>query len=180
MDRETKGQFERLEGSDRELQMEAFSQLTAQVDEAVDWSYEVWDELVSWLGDRDNHRRARGAQLLAGLAKSDPENRILDDFPALWKVTKDEKFVTLRHSLQSIWKVALGGKEQHDLVMAHLDARYREPDHKHATLIRYDIITGLKALYDETGDPAVRDRAQALIEMEEDEKYRKKYRKVWK
>jgi hypothetical protein len=180
MDKETKGQFDRLEGEDRELQMEAFSQLTATVDEPVDWAYEVWDELLSWLTDSDNHRRSRGAQLLAGLAKSDPENRITADFPALWAVTSDDKFVTLRHSLQSIWKVGLAGDKQRELVMNNLTERFHNPAHKHATLIRFDIISGMKELYDATGDESVRDTALSLIDTEEDEKYRKKYAKVWK
>ena len=46
--------------------------------------------------------------MLANLTKSDPEKRILKDFDALLSVTKDERFVTARHTMQSIWKVALG------------------------------------------------------------------------
>ena len=105
MDSETKVLFERLESEDKTFQMEAFSQLLAKTDELVDWAYEVWDDLVGWLTDSNNHRRSRGAQLLSGLAKSDSDGKIVRDFPAIWQVTKDEKFVTLRHSLQAVWKI---------------------------------------------------------------------------
>jgi hypothetical protein len=42
-------------------------------------------------------------------------------------------------------------------------------------LIRYDIIQGLRKLYDEVTDEKVREKALELIETEEDLKYRKKY-----
>jgi hypothetical protein len=72
----------------------------------VDWAYDVWDQLIKDLIHPNNHQRSRVAQFLCSLAKSDPEKRMLEDFPAVWAVTKDKKFVTARHSLQSIWKKA--------------------------------------------------------------------------
>ena len=51
---------------------------------------------------------------------------------------------------------------------------------KNCTLIRYDIIQGLRNLYDEVKDEKIREKALALIETEEDTKYRKKYATVWK
>jgi hypothetical protein len=42
----------------------------------VDWTYEVWNELVENLTDKDPHQRAaRAAQFLAALAISDSEKR---------------------------------------------------------------------------------------------------------
>ena len=153
---------------------------SAKTDELVDWAYEVWDDLVGWLTDSNNHRRSRGAQLLSGLAKSDSDGKIVRDFPAIWQVTKDEKFVTLRHSLQAVWKVGLAGDKELELVMKHLTERFHEPAHKNATLIRYDIIVGMKKLYEETGREDVKRTALELIETEDDAKYRKKYAGVWK
>jgi hypothetical protein len=57
-------------------------------EEEVDWDYDVWGQPVKDLTDSDNHRRSRAAQFLCGLAKSDPEKRMLKDFPAVWEVTK--------------------------------------------------------------------------------------------
>ena len=120
VDSVTRSYFENLEAKDKDVQFEAFNTINAAIKEEVDWAYEVWDQLKEWLTDTDNHRRSRGAQFLAGLAKSDPEKRILNDFSALWEVTKDPKFVTARHSLQSIWQVGLAGKEQKELVINHI------------------------------------------------------------
>ena len=177
----TKSYFENLEAKDKDLQFEAFNNIKAAIEEEVDWTYEVWDQLKDWLTDPDNHRRARAAQFLSGLAISDPEQRMLHDFPALWEVTKDPKFVTARHSLQSIWKVGLAGKEQKDLVIAHFVDRFQKgADEKHHTLIRFDMIQGLRNLYDEIKDETLKQTAMELIETEEDTKYRKKYLSVWK
>lgn len=176
-----KSNFENLEGLDKELQYEAFTAILSATKEKVDWAYEVWDELVGWLTDADNHRRSRAAQFLVGLAISDPEKRILTVFPKLWEVTKDPKFVTARHSLQAIWRVGLAGEEQMIFVISSFIDRFQNgADEKHYTLRRFDMIVGLKNLYDELKDENIKRTALELIELEEEPKYRKKYSTVWK
>nr|WP_197969809.1 hypothetical protein [Mesobacillus harenae] len=153
----------------------------AATEEPVAWSYEVWLQLKEGLTHSNNHVRSRSAQFLAGLAISDPEKRMLKDFPALWKVTYDSKFVTARHTLQSIWKVGLAGAELKEMVMNRLDVRFKScEEEKNSTLIRYDIIQGMRNLYDHTGDNEIKVTALNLIETEEESKYRKKYATVWK
>jgi hypothetical protein len=98
-------------------------------------------------------------------------------------VTKDEKFVTARHSLQSLWKVGAAGKKQRKILVEGLERRFKECiTEKNCTLIRYDIIQGLRNLYDAATvkDEKVREKALELIETEEDLKYRKKYASVWR
>lgn len=51
---------------------------------------------------------------------------------------------------------------------------------KNCTLIRYDIIQGLRKLYDEVKDEKVREKALELIESEQAIKYRKKYAGLWR
>jgi len=96
-------------------------------------------------------------------------------------VTRDEKFVTARHCLQSLWKVGLAGKKQQKLVVDGLEMRFHECiSEKNCTIIRYDIIVDLRNLYDAVGDAKIKEKALALIETEADIKYRKKYATVWK
>lgn len=181
MDNVTKSYFENLEAKDKDLQFEAFNNIIAATKGEVDWAYEVWDQLIEWLTDADNHRRSRAAQFLSSLAISDPEKRMLGDFPELWEVTKDPRFVTARHSLQSIWRVGLAGEEQKEMVINHFVDRFQNgKDEKHYTLRRFDMIQGLKNLYDEIKDEEIKQTAMNLIEIEEDSKYRKKYMSVWK
>ena len=52
--------------------------------------------------------------------------------------------------------------------------------HKNCTLIRYDIIQDFRNLYDEVQDEKIKEKALALIETEEDAKYKKKYASVWR
>jgi hypothetical protein len=147
----------------------------------VVWAYEVWDELLAGLRDKDNHVRAITAQVLSNLAKSDPEMRMLHDFAALLAVTKDERFVTARHCLQSLWKVGLAGEEQQKVCVDGLEQRFHEcSTEKNCTLIRYDIIQDLRSMYDAVNDERIREKALALIETEEDLKYRKKYATLWR
>jgi hypothetical protein len=170
-----------LRSEDRGLQNNAFQYLMNATTGPVDWSYEIWDDMAQLLQDKDNHLRAIASQVLSNLAKSDPELRIVRDFDALIAVTRDERFVTARHCLQSIWKIGLAGDAQRQKVVAGLAGRFKECSaEKNCTLIRYDILEGLRKLYDETNDEEIKLTAFELIELEDDAKYRKKYQGVWK
>jgi hypothetical protein len=174
-------QFHNLDQGTKDEQYEAIQQIMEAIEAPVDWSYEVWDKLVEDLGSRDHHRRSRAGQFLAGLAKSDPEQRMLKDFPALWAVTYDSKFVTARHTLLNLWKVGLAGPDQLKLVTGHLYERFVAcTSEKNGSLIRYDILQGLRKLYDKVKEESIRQKTLELIELETDTKYRKKYRSVWK
>ena len=177
----TQTNLDHLRSEDRELQNKAFTYILEETEKPVDWAYEAWDELVKDLRHKDNHVRAIASQVLCNLAKSDPENRMLKDFPALLAVTKDERFVTARHCLQALWKIGLAGEKQQKQVVDGLAKRFKEcAQEKNCTLIRYDIIQDLKNLYDEVKDEKIKTKALALIETEEDLKYRKKYASVWR
>ena len=181
MDQTTRNQLNNILSPDRDLQNQAYMALITATDQPVDWSYEAWDEIVANLTHKNNRVRAIAGQLLCNLAKSDPDMRILADFPALLNVTRDPRFVTARHTLQNIWKVGLAGPQQQEILLAGLEGRYYECSaEKNCTLIRYDIIQGLRDLYDVVGDDALKNKALKLIAAEDDEKYRKKYAGVWR
>ncbi len=157
------------------------STVLAATDMLVDWAYEVWDTLLENLTHNDNHNRAIAAQVLCGLAKSDPKQRMLKDLDALLNVTKDERFVTARHCIQALWKVGVAGKAQQQAYMAGMAKRFEECiSEKNCTLIRYDIIQSLRNVYDQVKDESIREQALKWIETEDDVKYRKKYSTFWK
>ena len=173
--------MEDLRSADKDRQNAAFASLDEATQEPVAWAYEVWDDLLRILVEGDNRQRAIGAQILCNLAKSDPQRRIVQDVEALLGVTKDERFVTARHCLQSLWKVAVAGERQREAVVKGLVRRFQECGaEKNGTLIRYDILAVLRRVYDATADPAVRATAETLIGLEEDAKYRKKYATLWR
>ena len=174
-------QLDNIRSKDPHVQNAAFSALLRATDKPVDWAYEVWDDLVQMLSDKDNHVRAIGAQLLCNLARSDPKGRILKDFEKLLQVTRDDRFVTARHTFQAIWKVGLAGERQRRLLLEGLGKRYKEcAKEKNCTLIRYDINVSLGNLYDSVKDPQVKGLVLAWNETERDDKYRKKFATVWR
>jgi hypothetical protein len=181
MDNSMRTYLDNLRSSDKQLQNEAFYAVVEATDQPVDWAYEIWDSLVEDLSHKDNHRRAIASQVLANLARSDPDNRMARDFDALLNVTRDERFVTARHCLQAIWKVGMAGAAQQQQVTDGLERRFHEcRDEKNWSLIRYDIIQGLRNLYDHAQDEAIRAKALELIEAETDAKYKKKYASIWR
>jgi len=181
VDSMTQTNLDNLRSTDRDLQNQAFTYFIEATNQPVDWAYEVWDGMVADLKHKDNHRRAIAAQVLCNLAKSDPQKRMPKDFEALLAVTKDERFVTARHCLQALWKVGAAGKEQQAMLLEGLELRFKEcGDEKNCTLIRYDIIQGLRKLYDEVKDEEIMQKALELIEIEDDLKYRRKYASLWR
>ncbi|NWG34759.1 MAG: hypothetical protein HXY42_09975 [Chloroflexi bacterium] len=51
---------------------------------------------------------------------------------------------------------------------------------KHPDNIRYDILAGLRNLYEAFASGGIREKALKLIERETDAKYKKKYAGVWR
>jgi hypothetical protein len=181
MDSHARSCIENLKSQDKDVRYQALLEIQALTNDKVDWAYEIWDSLVQDLTQPDNHQRAIAAQLLCHLAKSDPEGKIFDDFAALLELTKDERFVTARHCLQSLWNIGLAGERQKEMLLNGLTERYRAcMEEKNGTLIRFDIIQGLRKLYDSDHDERVKQKALDLIDREEDLKYRKKYASLWK
>ncbi len=170
-----------LHSKNKNVQDTSFTTLMTASKEQVDWAYEVWDELVKTLSSKDNRQRAIASQVLCNLAKSDPENRLAKDFDALLNVTRDERFVTARHCMQSLWKVGIAGEAQEKQLIEGLELRYHEcVSEKNCTLIRYDILQNFKTLYEHSKKDTLKARALSLIDLELDPKYRKKYLGLWK
>ncbi len=181
MDKTIRKNLDNLWSEDRELQNKAFLYILKVTDKPVDWTYEVWDELIKNLSHKDNHNRAIAAQILCNLAKSDPKDRMLKDFAVLLGVTKDERFVTARHCMQALWKVGVAGEKQKKILVDGLSGRFEEcVKEKNCTLIRYDILQSLRSTYDVVKDEKIREKALGLIETEKDLKYRKKYATLWR
>ena len=173
--------MEDLLSASQDRQNEAFHALVKASDSPVDWAYEVWNDLLGIVQYGDNRQRSIAAQVLSNLAKSDSKERMQRDLPALLKVTKDERFVTARHCLQSLWKIGVVGEVLRNALLKGLAARFQEcAAEKNCTLIRYDILVVLRRVYDVAKDEHIRSTAERLIAMEEDPKYRKKYATVWR
>jgi hypothetical protein len=168
--------FNRLQSKNVEDQNKAFAALIAVTDMPVEWAYDVWTDLLALLKTGDNRQRAIASQVLCNLAKSDSAQRMLKDLPALIEVTKDERFVTARHCMQSLWKVGVAGDGQRKLLLNGLSMRFKEcASEKNCTLIRYDILESMRRIYDATSDAEILGLAASLIDLEDDPKYRKKY-----
>jgi len=178
---EVRVHLEGVGSGDRARQNAAFTALMQVTRIPVPWAYEVWEALVALLTDGNNRTRAIAAQVLCNLAKSDPEERIVDTLDDLLEVTRDERFVTARHCMQSLWKVGVAGPAPREKLLDGLETRFREClGEKNHTLIRFDILECMRKVYDQTQDGAYRDRALEWIETEADPKYRKKYARLWR
>jgi len=172
--------FRDLWCDDRVRQGTAYEEILATTSRPVDWAYEVWDDVIQQLKDKNNRSRSIAAQILCNLAQSDPSRRMMRDFPALFDVVNDERFVTARHALQAMWKVGCVSKSHREMLIVSLEKRFSDSvSHKNCTLIRYDIIQCLRNLFDAVHDETIKTRAKTLIELEDDLKYRKKYSTLW-
>jgi hypothetical protein len=181
MDAVTRQHFNNLNSSNNEERYASFQYLLQATDKPVKWTYEVWNDLLNLVTSGDNHQRAIAAQLLSNLAKSDTDHRLRIDFDKLLPAIRDERFVTARHSLQSLWKVGVVNKEYQKMVIDSLSERFADcVSEKNCTLIRYDILEVFKKIYDQRPNDPLKDKAIELIESEADALYRKKYIKLWR
>lgn len=180
MDSEVKALFAARDGEDSTASYEALVELFRLTEQPVDWAYDVWDQLVADLTSPDNHKRAFSAQMLSRLAISDPEGRILNDFPAVAHVMRDTKFVTARHTLQSLWRIGLAGPRQLSLTLHALETRFSEClGEKNASLIRTDTIASLANLANRIGPDQIEPLATTLIAQEPDPQAQKKQQATW-
>jgi hypothetical protein len=165
--------------ADRDQQNEAYRSLLEDTEGGADWAGEVWDDVVGHLDD-DNHNRSIAAQIMVNLGVGLPD-RLVDDFGALTAVTYDDRFVTARHALQSLWRVGTIGPRHRDLLIDFLRQRFDDASKdKNTTLIRADIIELLARLHAAEHDEVVGDVADELIAAEDDDKYRAKYATIWR
>ncbi len=118
--------MEDLRSADKNRQNHAFQSLSEMTSEPVDCAYDVRDELLRLIAKGDNRQRSIAGQILSNLAKSDPEERILKNTAALLALTKDERFVTARHCLLSLWKIAVVGDRQRKTITDDLAHRFKE------------------------------------------------------
>lgn len=169
-------QFEDLASQDDKRRYRALQAILQMTDTPVEWAYEAWDSLAARLTDENSYQRSIGAMVLCNLAKSDPKRRMRKTAKDLLPLMRDEKFVTARQCIQSIWKLAAGDGELKAPVVSQLEKRFKEAEkEKHHNLIRQDVIQSLGKVSAATADPAIMQRARKLIESEKEEKYRKKY-----
>ncbi len=181
MDEITKKYMEDIHSLDKDIRYEAYMKLMEITENEVDWAYEVWETLIQDLKDKNNHLRSIAAQLLCNLSKSDKEARIINDFHHLILLTRDERFVTARHCLRSLWKIGIIDEKHTELVLSGLEERYKDcVNEKNCTLIRADIIEDLKNMYTILNDEVISTKALELMEMETDDKYKKKYLSIWR
>ena len=181
MDQTTREHLNNLHSNDADSRYASFQYILNLTNQQVDWANEVWDDLLNLLQTGDSHQRTIAVQVLSNLAKSDTEKRMLNGLDQLLVVTKDEKFVTARHSLQSLWRVAVVSEDLKKKVADNLSKRFDECiTEKNCTLIRYDILEVFRKIYDQVHDDKLKDTALALIQKEDNLKYRKKYTGLWK
>ncbi len=74
MEPTTRTQYDNLYVQDGDVRYAAMNAILAQTEHPVDWAYEVWDDLLTHLQDKNNHVRTIAAQVLCNLAKSVPNS----------------------------------------------------------------------------------------------------------
>jgi HEAT repeat protein len=170
-----------LYSKDKYLQSESYRILMKLTDKPVDFAYDIWDDLLNILKKGNNTGRSIAAQLLCNLAQSDKQKRLDKDLPKLFEATKDEKFVTARHTLLSLWKIGIVNEHLLKRVLLGLETRFHECiNEKNCTLLRYDICCVFRKMFDILLNENIHKISLKLIETEEDLKYKKKYMTVWK
>jgi hypothetical protein len=170
-----------LSSTDDQTRLKALQTLLKMTETPVDWVYEVWDLLLEKLENENSYQRSIGIQMICNLAKSDREDRLKLSLDRLLAHTKDEKFITSRQCIQNIWKAAATTRTNREKVLKHLEKRFMECEQeKHYNLLRHDMIQSFVMLNEDAEDPKLLAGARALVEKEQNPKYRKQYEALLK
>lgn len=181
METQNKKYINDLGSTDDKTRLNALQAILGVTENKVDWAYEVWDDLLDKRNDANSYQRSIAIQVLCNMAKSDPENRIQVSLDRLLAHTRDEKFITSRQCIQSIWKIAAANEQTTEIILDHLEKQFEDcAGEKHYNLLRQDIIQSMRLLYECKKDDMVLARAEDLVNREEEEKYRKKYVSILK
>jgi hypothetical protein len=169
--------MERLKSAKDDERYSALTELLSITEEKVPWFDEYREALAAKLTDENSYQRSIGAMLLANLAKSEGKKGEFGKLlPGLMRLVDDEKFITERQYLQSVWKVALVDPAYKKKIVAQLESEFAAcAAKKHANLLRLDIVAGLAKIMGGTGEAGMRREIEALIATEEGERDRKKY-----
>lgn len=168
-----------LDTKDDKRRMAALQELLELTETRVAWIYDVWDPLLSKLDSENSYQRSIAIKLLCNLAKSDSQKRLKSDIGRVLAHTADEKFITSRQCIQSVWKLAAAGRDAAAQVADHLEERFAAcKAEKHPNLLRQDIVGSMSALSHLTGNRDIIERVKKLIQTEENAAYRKRYAAV--
>lgn len=168
--------FDKLGSADDKVRMEAFDTVLAMTGQKVDWVYEVWDDLLAKLDHENSYQRTIAVKVLCHLAKSDHEHRLNRSIDRILAHTKDEKFITSRQALQSIWQIAIDHPSLRETILQHLENCYRECiTEKHYNLLRQDALQSMLKISRAEKDDALLEKIKQLIAEESDAKHRKLY-----
>jgi hypothetical protein len=171
--------FNDLSSKEDDKRFNALTTIMEITESKVEWFDQKYEELIDKINDVNSYQRSIGLMVLCNLAKSDRHNKLSIHVEEIVKHIKDEKFITSRQCIQSIWKLAVINNENKAKIAKALSKRFIEcEDENHANLIRLDIIGSLKKMNDEKNDVKIQNRIDELIGMEKNDKNRKQYLKV--
>ena len=164
---------------DNKIRFNALNELLNITEQKVEWFDEVFEDLNSRLKSANSYQRSIGMMLLCNLAKSDNGNDLEIALPDILQLLDDEKFITRRQSIQNIWKIAL---EKDNLKKKIIESLLKKFDkclfEEHYNLIRQDIISALYSIHRNNSELIPISLIEDLIEVEDDVKLRKKYKKI--
>jgi hypothetical protein len=172
--------FQNLYNQNPEKRYIALQKIISLTTQPVDWVYMVWDDLLELTKKGDNHQRSIAVQIMSNLAKSDHNQKMLEDFGFLVAVTKDKNFITAKHSLNCLWKIGIVNEKFKRMVVLDMDKRFQECiSERNYYLIRYNITVILRKMYDHLLEENLKLQSLSLIGLERENKFRKKYLSVW-
>lgn len=169
-----------LASGDRDSHGDVHTRFTALSLGGLPWADAAWRELVPLLAHSDNRVRAIAGQALCRLSPSVSPGLVIGDLDKLVAATRDERFVTARHILSSLWMVGLKDDVRQPLARALVARARATAAEKNAALVRHDVVACLRTLYGETQDPAIRTVAVGLVEAETDTRTAAKMTKLWR
>ncbi len=158
--------FKNLDAKDRQKQKEALEIILKESEQEVHWVYNYWDKLEADLKNPNGTQQLRSVQILSNLALSDKKRRIFETFEIMKNVIESDTATTEREAMTYIWRIALAGPKQLEMIEEYLTERYN--DESLPKMMRTSILVSLKQIAVRINNEEFNDRLEQLINSEYD------------
>ncbi len=168
--------FKNLDVKDRQKQKDALKAILSESEHEVHWVYNYWDQLEADLNSNNGTKQLRSVQNLSNLALSDKKRKIFETFEKMKNVIESDTATTEREAMTYIWRIALAGPKQREMIETYLVDRYNNDDL--SKMVKTNILVSLKKIALSIEDDEFNERLETLINDEIDLKQYKQNMKA--
>lgn len=129
---------------DQVQQNDLYQTLMKTTDVPIDNQVAFWESMACAAIHKNSHLRSLAGQLMCRLVINNDREQLFFKYEQLIKnLCQDDIFITARHTIRSLWFIALGSDEHFKWYVSYIKSRYIASfSEKNGPMIRFDLFEG--------------------------------------